>query len=64
MVEELKNRVEPVECGAGHSPVGMYVKEEFGGTVQYACPTCGRVIALELTGDTVERELVNAGEFA
>lgn len=64
MVEELKERVEPVECGAGHAPVEMYVKEEFGGEVQYACPTCGRVIGLELFGDTVERELINEGEFA
>lgn len=44
--------------------MAMYVKEEFGGKVQYACPTCGRVIALELFGETVERELLNGGEFA
>jgi hypothetical protein len=64
MAESLKQRVEPVECGAGHAAVEMYVKEEFGGKVQYACPTCGRVIALESFGETVERELLNAGEFA
>jgi hypothetical protein len=64
MTEELKRRVEPVECGAGHAPVEMYVKAEFGGEVTYACPTCGRAIALELFGGEVERELVNEGEFA
>jgi hypothetical protein len=64
MVEELKARVEPVECGAGHAAVEMYVKGEFGGEVDYACPTCGRVIALELFGGEVERELVSEGEFA
>jgi tRNA(Ile2) C34 agmatinyltransferase TiaS len=42
----------------------MYVKGEFGGEVDYACPTCGRVIALELFGGEVERELVSEGEFA
>ena len=64
MTEELKKRVEPVECGAGHAPVEMYVKQELGGEVKYACPTCGRVIGLQLLGDKVERELITEGEFA
>lgn len=63
MTEELKERVEPVECGAGHTPVEMYVKEDFSNEVEYACPTCGRVIKLELFGGEIERELVNEGEF-
>lgn len=64
MAEKLKERVEPVECGAGHAPVEMYVKEEIGGKLEYACPTCGRVISLQLVGDRVDRELVNEGEFS
>lgn len=63
MTGELEKRVEPVECAAGHAPVEMYVKEEFGGANKYECPTCGRVISLELFGGEVQRELVNQGEF-
>lgn len=63
MTEELKQRVEPVECGAGHSAVEMYIKKKFGSEVQYACPTCGRVVSLELFGGEIERELVNEGEL-
>lgn len=64
MVEELEERVEPVECGAGHAAVEMYVKEKFGDAAQYECPTCGRVIELELFAGEVERELIDEGEFA
>ncbi|WP_436926810.1 hypothetical protein [Halosimplex amylolyticum] len=61
--DDLRQRVEPVECGAGHAAVEMYEKEAIGSEITYACPTCGRAIALELLGSEVERELVNEGEL-
>jgi len=64
MSEEVRKNVEPVECGAGHVAVEMYVKEELGTEVKYACPTCGRVIQLDFFGSEVNRELVNDGEFS
>lgn len=63
MSEELRNEVEPVECGAGHVAVEMYAREVFANEVEYACPTCGRVIKLEYFGGEIDRELVNEGEF-
>jgi len=62
--DQLRQRVEPVECAAHHAPVAMYEKESLGNEVTYECPTCGRAIALELIGDTVERELVAEGELS
>lgn len=59
-----REEVEPVECAAGHQPVEMYVREVFGDEVEYACPTCGRVINLEFFGGEVNRTLVNEGEFS
>lgn len=62
-MSEKRDEVEPVECGAGHSAVEMYVREEFGTEVEYACPTCGRVIELDFFGSEVTRTLVEEGEF-
>lgn len=62
-MSEKRKQVEPVECGAGHSAVEMYVREEFGTEVEYACPTCGRVIELDFFGSEVTRTLVEEGEF-
>lgn len=63
-MSEKRKKVEPVECGSGHTAVEMYVKEEFGTEVEYACPTCGRVIKLDFFGSEINRELVNEGEFS
>lgn len=60
---EKREKVEPVECASGHEPVEMYVKEEFGTEVEYACPTCGRVIELDFFGSEINRKLVKEGEF-
>ena len=62
--DQLRQRVEPVECAANHAPVEMYEKESLGGEVTYQCPTCGRAIALELLGGTIERELVAEGKLS
>lgn len=62
-MNEKRKTIEPVECGSGHVPVDMYVREEFGTEVEYACPTCGRVIALDFFGNEITRTLINEGEL-
>jgi predicted RNA-binding Zn-ribbon protein involved in translation (DUF1610 family) len=64
MSGEARERVEPVECGAGHHAVEMYAREETGSEVEYACPTCGRVILLDFFGSEINRTLVEEGEFS